>query len=263
MTSRRRRSKRKAKGPVVLVIDVGGSNIKLRKSDSPQTVKFESGPKMTPSEMVVQAMLLTAKWEYDVVSIGFAGTVVHGKPASDPENLGPGWTKFDFRRAFGKPVKLINDAAMQALGCYKGGRMLFLGLGTGLGSTLILDEVVVPLELGQLRYSADETLEDVLGKSRLKKIGRVKWEAAVHAAVDNLHKAFVAEGADRGRGKGTHPGHRVAMKFEVRNPKPETIFENSKGEMFRNKRNQLFWSFRDLILRNCFGFRIWDFDIRV
>ena len=175
------------------MIDVGGSKIKLRKSDSPHTIKFKSGRKMTPDQMVTRALLLTAKWDYDVVSIGFAGPVVHGKPACDPDNLGPGWIDFDFRKAFRKPVKLINDAAMQALGCYKDGRMLFLGLGTGLGSTLILDEVVVPLELGQLRYSKSETLEDVLGKSSLKKIGREKWEGAVHAAVDNLRKAFVAD----------------------------------------------------------------------
>jgi polyphosphate glucokinase len=182
-----------AKKPVVLVIDVGGSKIKLRKSDSPRTLKFESGPKMTPSQMVVQALLLTARWKYDVVSIGFAGPVVHGKPAGDPENLGPGCTDFDFRAAFRKPVKLVNDAAMQALGCYRGGRMLFLGLGTGLGSTLILDEVIVPLELGRLRFSKSSTLEDVLGKPSLKEIGRPKWEAAVHAAVANLHDAFVAD----------------------------------------------------------------------
>ncbi|HYJ06119.1 MAG TPA: hypothetical protein VEX43_13360 [Chthoniobacterales bacterium] len=194
VTSSQKTTRKKRVGkPIVLVIDVGGSKIKLRKSDSPHTLKFESGPKMTPSEMVVQAMLLTAQWEYDVVSIGFAGPVVHGKPALDPDNLGSGWTAFDFQKAFRKPVKLINDAAMQALGCYTGGRMLFLGLGTGLGSTLILDEVVVPLELGQLRYSESQTLEDVLGKSSLKKIGREKWEAAVHAAVDNLHNAFVAD----------------------------------------------------------------------
>lgn len=129
---------------------------------------------MTPDQMVTRALLLTVKWDYDVISIGFAGPVVHGKPACDPDNLGPGWIDFDFRKAFRKPVKLINDAAMQALGCYKDGRMLFLGLGTGLGSTLILDEVVVPLELGQLRYSKGETLEDVLGKKNLKKIGREK-----------------------------------------------------------------------------------------
>lgn len=175
------------------MIDVGGSNIKLRKSDSPHLVKFKSGPKMTPSQMVVQTLLLTANWDFDVISIGFAGPVVHGKPALDPENLGPGWIEFDFRKAFRKPVKLINDAAMQALGCYRGGRMLFLGLGTGLGSTLILDEVVVPLELGQLRYSRTQTLEDVLGKRALKKMGQERWEKAVHEAIDNLHKAFAAD----------------------------------------------------------------------
>ena len=193
MTRKKGKSAPKARKPVVLVIDVGGSKIKLRKSDSPHTVKFESGPKMTPSEMVVQAMLLTAQWEYDVVSIGFAGPVVHGKPALDPDNLGPGWTEFDFEKAFRKPVKLINDAAMQALGCYTGGRMLFLGLGTGLGSTLILDEVVVPLELGQLRYSRSKTLEDVLGKQALKEDGPEKWATAVLGAIDNLHKAFMAD----------------------------------------------------------------------
>jgi hypothetical protein len=190
---RRKKKDGSGEGPIVLVIDVGGSNIKLRKSDSPHTLKFKSGPEMTPGHMVGETLGLTAKWKYNVVSIGFAGPVVHGKPARDPDNLGPGWVDFDFGKAFGKPVKLINDAAMQALGCYRNGRMLFLGLGTGLGSTLILDEVVVPLELGQLRYSEDETLEDVLGKESLKKMGRKKWEAAVHAAVKNLHAAFVAD----------------------------------------------------------------------
>ncbi|HEV2842585.1 MAG TPA: hypothetical protein VGW39_14780 [Chthoniobacterales bacterium] len=187
------RKKASVQDPVVLVIDIGGSNIKLRKSDSPHTLKFESGRKMTPSQMAVQVLGLTAKWDYDVISIGFAGPVIHGKPAGDPQNLGPGWTDFDFRKAFRKPVKLINDAAMQALGCYTGGRMLFLGLGTGVGSTLILDEVVVPLELGQLRYSRNQTLEDVLGKRAFKANGAEKWERAVHEAVDNLHKAFAAD----------------------------------------------------------------------
>ena len=172
---------------------MGGSKIKLRKSDSPHTLKFESGRQMTPSQMVVQVLGLTAKWDYDVISIGFAGPVIHGKPASDPQGLGPGWTDFDFRKAFRKPVKLINDAAMQALGCYTGGRMLFLGLGTGVGSTLILDEVVVPLELGQLRYSRNQTLEDVLGKRALKKNGAAKWQRAVRTTVANLHKAFAAD----------------------------------------------------------------------
>ena len=175
------------------MIDVGGTNIKLRKSDSAQTIKFKSGKKMTPAEMAVKVLLLTAKWKYNVVTIGFSGPVVHGKPAVDPENLGPGWTDFDFAKALRKPVKIINDAAMQALGSYSGGRMLFLGLGTGLGSTLILDEVIVPLELGQLRYSPKRTLEDVLGKRGLKRDGRADWERAVHQTVDNLHKAFLAD----------------------------------------------------------------------
>ncbi len=148
---------------------------------------------MTPSQMVVEALSLTAKWEFDVVSIGFAGPVVHGKPAGDPENLGPGWTDFDFAKAFRKPVKLINDAAMQALGCYEGGRMLFIGLGTGVGSALILDDVIVPLELGELRHSRSQLLRDVLGKKALKEKGRAKWERAVHAAVKNLRAAFVAD----------------------------------------------------------------------
>ena len=177
----------------MLVIDVGGSKIKLRKSDSPQTIKFKSGRTMTASRMAVQAMLLTTKWKYDAISIGFAGPVVHGRPACDPENLGGGWTDFDFKEAFKKPVKLINDAAMQALGCYRGGRMLFVGLGTGVGSTLILDEVVVPLELGELRYSRREKLGDVLGKRNMKKLGDENWEKAVHEVIANLKKAFVAD----------------------------------------------------------------------
>jgi polyphosphate glucokinase len=187
------RKKPSVQKPVVLVIDIGGSKIKLRKSDSPHTLKFESGRKMTPSQMVVQVLGMTANWDYDVISIGFAGPVIHGKPALDPQNLGRGWTDFDFHKAFRKPVKLINDAAMQALGCYTGGRMLFLGLGTGVGSALILDEVVVPLELGQLRYSRNQTLEDVLGKRALKTNGPEKWERAVHGEVANLHKAFAAD----------------------------------------------------------------------
>jgi polyphosphate glucokinase len=181
------------KEPVVLVIDVGGSKIKLRKSDSPLRVKFKSGREMKPGQMVTRALLLTAKWDYDVVSVGFPGPVVHGKPVCDPQNLGKGWVDFDFRKAFRKPVKLINDAAMQALGSYEGGRMLFIGLGTGLGSALIIDDVVVPLELGDMRYSRTRTLEDVLGKRGVKKIGLADWRKAVRAVVANLKAVFVAD----------------------------------------------------------------------
>ena len=175
------------------MIDVGGSKVKLHNSGDQRTAKFPSGKMMTARKMAEQVRELTADWDYDVISIGFPGPVVHGKPAVNSQNLGGGWPRFDFKKAFPKPVKLINDAAMQALGSYEGGRMLFLGLGTGLGSTLIVDDVVVPLELGQLRYAQRKSLENALGKRGLKKIGRTAWERAVHAAVVNLKAAFVAD----------------------------------------------------------------------
>ena len=177
----------------ILVIDVGGSKIKLRNSADNRVAKFPSGKNMTARKMVEQTLKLTSDWEFDAVSIGYPGPVVHGRPAMEPTNISGGWKRFNFKKAFRKPVKLINDAAMQALGSYKGGRMLFVGLGTGLGSTLIVDDVLVPLELGELRYSRRNTLEDVLGKRGLKKIGSARWEATVHAAVANLRKAFVAD----------------------------------------------------------------------
>lgn len=184
----------------VLVIDVGGSKIKLRRPDGKQVVKFPSGKSMTPDKMVMEAQRIAAEWSYDVVSIGFPGPVIHGHPADDPKNLGSGWTRFDYKKAFRRPVKLINDAAMQALGSYENGRMLFLGLGTGLGSALIVDDILVPLELGEIRYSRTKTMEDVLGKSALKKRGRPIWERSVHAAVANLKKAFLADNVILGGG---------------------------------------------------------------
>lgn len=179
--------------PNVLVVDVGGSNVKLRTSADHHTAKFKSGKTMTASDMAERTRNLTAKWKYDVVSIGFPGPVVHGRPKLDPVNLAGGWTRFDFEKIFRKPVKLINDAAMQALGSYQGGRMLFLGLGTGLGSALIVDDVIVPLELGEIRYSGCRTLKDVLGKRGLKKLGRSQWAKAVAAISVNLQAAFTAD----------------------------------------------------------------------
>src|SRR5581483_4084882 len=125
--------------------------------------EFPSGKRMTPRRFVTEVLTATEDWKYDVVSIGFPGPVIRGRPAEEPANLGKGWTRFDFRKAFGKPVKIINDAAMQALGSYAGGRMLLLGLGTALGSALILDDVIVPLELGELNFSGSLTLKEVLG----------------------------------------------------------------------------------------------------
>jgi len=177
----------------ILVIDIGGSNVKLKVTGVAKRRKFPSGSKLTARQMASEVKKQTTDWEFDVIAIGFPGPVLHGQPTVNPKNLGPGWMGFDFEKALGKPVKIINDAAMQALGGYKGGRMLFIGLGTGLGSALVLDDVLVPLELGELSHPQGETIEDVLGKRSLKRIGRVEWEKAVHAAVKNLKKAFVAD----------------------------------------------------------------------
>jgi len=175
----------------ILVIDIGGSTVKFKLcGDREEMCRFPSGKKMTPEQMVDQVLAHTEAWQYERVSIGFPGIVLHGKPAADPGNLGNGWTRFDFEKAFKKPVKLMNDAAMQALGNYRGGRMLFIGLGTGLGSALILDDVIVPLELGQLSYSLDQTLEDVLSKSARKRNGEEEWEQAVHKSSERLIAAF-------------------------------------------------------------------------
>jgi len=177
----------------VVVIDIGGSNVKLYAPDRGEPVKVPSGDEMTAAQFVRQALKVMEPWKFDAVSIGFPGPVIDGRPASEPQNLSGGWTRFDFEKAFAKPVKIINDAAMQALGSYEGGRMLFIGLGTGLGSALILNDIVIPLELGELRYSRTDTLESVLGKSGLKDRGPLRWEKAVHGVVANLRRAFVVD----------------------------------------------------------------------
>jgi polyphosphate glucokinase len=174
----------------ILVLDIGGTNVKGRISGSRVKFKFSSGQKLTPLRLVREVLALTAKEKYRAVSIGFPGPVVHGKPAANPPNLGQGWVAFDFEKHFGRPIRIINDAAMQALGSYRGGRMLFVGLGTGVGSALILDDVIVPLELGELAYSKTKTLADVLSKARLKKVGQRRWEETVHKVVCHLAAAF-------------------------------------------------------------------------
>ena len=183
---------RSPKRPRVLVIDIGGSNVKLLTSAKMRR-KFRSGPAMTPAKFMREFRMHGEGLEYDCVSVGFPAPIVHGRPSLEPNNLGKGWKRFDFQKALGKPAKLINDAAMQALGSYDGGRMLFLGLGTGLGSALVLDGVVVPLELGELDYARRQTLEDVLGKAGFKKLGPQRWERVLHKAAAMLQKAFVAD----------------------------------------------------------------------
>ena len=155
---------------------------------------------MTAKKMVRLARRATSDWQYDAVSIGYPGPVVHGKPVSDPHNLGTGWVGFNFRRAFGRPVKVINDAAMQAVGSYAGGRMLFLGLGTGLGSALIAKGILEPMELGHLPYKKGRTYEDYVGASGLKRLGRKKWRRHVADVIAMLQFALQAESVVVGGG---------------------------------------------------------------
>jgi polyphosphate glucokinase len=174
-------------------VDIGGTHIKVLASGARVPRKADSGPKLTPQQMVSIVQKLAGDWQYDVVSIGYPGVVWHGHPIAEPANLGYGWVKFDYAHAFGRPVRILNDAAMQAIGSYEGGRMLFLGLGTGLGSALILDHLVEATELAHLPYKKGHTYEDYLGKHGLARRGRRKWERAVHDVTERLIEAFEVE----------------------------------------------------------------------
>ena len=176
----------------VLVIDIGGSHIKAALAGADARARVESSDDMGPEEMLARLQPLLAGWEFDVVSIGYPGQVGQEGPGKDPGNLGAGWVDFDFQAAFGKPVRLVNDAVMQALGAYHGGRMLFLGLGTGLGSVLISERVAVPLELGELRYR-DGSLGDTVGRAGLERLGHARWYEAVVEVVPSLKRAFLAD----------------------------------------------------------------------
>ena len=173
----------------VLAVDIGGSNVKILATGQKDPRKIPSGPTLTPKAMVAGIKKLATGWKYDAVSIGYPGMVIHGRPVAEPFNLGKGWVGFDYRAAFGKPVKLMNDAAMQALGSYKGGKMLFLGLGTGLGSTVIADGVVEPMELAHLPYRKG-TYEDYVGRRGLEKRGKKKWRRDVEDIVARLTAAL-------------------------------------------------------------------------
>ena len=177
----------------VLVVDIGGSHVKTRVSGQSETREFESGPALTPARMVARVRRLTRDLKYDVVSIGYPGVVVHGKIATEPYNLGGGWVGFDFRKAFARPTLLMNDAAMQAVGSYEGGRMLFLGLGTGLGSALIVDGTVAPMELAHLPYKRGRSYEDYVGDSGRHRLGAKKWRRVVADVVDQLSHALEAD----------------------------------------------------------------------
>jgi hypothetical protein len=176
----------------ILVIDVGGSNVKMLATGQTKQRKFSSGKRLTPQRMVQKVQELTTDWDYEVVSLGIPALVGHDGVRAEPANLGSGWVGFDFASAFGRPVKVVNDAAMQALGSYQGGRMLFLGLGTSLGSAFISDQVLVPLELGRLPWGKD-TLGAVLGDQGRQQRGKRAWQRAVEETVRALKNAFVAD----------------------------------------------------------------------
>ena len=173
----------------ILVIDIGGTNVKVLATGQNERRRFPSGPKMTPQLMVAGIKKLVADWKYDVVSIGYPGRVRHNRPVADPRNLGRGWTRFNFKAAFKRPVKIINDAAMQALGNYRNGTMLFLGLGTGVGSALIVEGAIVPMEVGHLPYEKS-TYEDYLGARGLERLGKKKWRRHIDKCVARLISAF-------------------------------------------------------------------------
>jgi predicted NBD/HSP70 family sugar kinase len=177
----------------VLVVDVGGTHVKILATGQKTERKVVSGKKMTAEKMCQWIKKAASDWQYDVVAIGYPGPVIHGHPLREPFNLGKGWVAFDYAKALGHPVKIINDAAMQAIGSYEGGRMLFLGLGTGLGSAMIVDDVVEPMELAHLPYRHGKTYEDYLGLRGLKRLGRKKWCHYVKKVVEELQGALNAD----------------------------------------------------------------------
>ncbi len=178
----------------ILGVDIGGTNLKFRMQQQDDIIKIPSGPTMTPEVMVAAIKKHTAGWKYDRVSVGFPGPVIHNRPLLEPHNLGKGWVRFDFKKAFGsKPLKLLNDAAMQALGSYKGGRMLYLGLGTGLGSAMVVDGSVQAMELAHLPWKKGKSYEDYLGKAGLKRYGRKEWEKNVVRVIALMSNAMEAD----------------------------------------------------------------------
>lgn len=187
----------------VLVVDVGGTHVKVLASGEAESRQFDSGPALLPKDMVLGTQKIADGWSYEVVSIGYPGPVLRNRPVAEPHNLGRGWVGFDFETAFGHPVKLINDAAMQALGGYKGGKMLFLGLGTGLGSTMIVDGIIEPMELSHLPYKK-YTYEHYVGQRGLERGGKHKWQRYVADVVARLVEALEPDDVVLGGGNVKH-----------------------------------------------------------
>jgi len=177
----------------ILAVDIGGTNVKLLATGRRDKVSFPSGPNLTPKRMIDGIRAAIPGWKFDVVSLGYPGPVLDNHPVADPHNLGPGWVNFDYAAEFGCEVKIINDAAMQALGSYEGGRMLFLGLGTGLGSAMVVEHLVLPMELAHLPYRKGRTYEEHLGIAGLKRAGKKKWRHYVDDVVCRLKAALLAD----------------------------------------------------------------------
>ena len=183
----------RAKSPKVLVIDVGGTNVKLLATGQKEPRKYPSGPTMTPRKMVRLVKKAVGDWKFECISLGYPGPIINGHPLREPHNLGRGWVGFNFQKAFGCPVKILNDAAMQAVGSYKGRRMLFLGLGTGLGSAMIVEGILQPMELAHLTYKNGKTYEDYLGLRGLEGMGKKKWRRYVAKITKSLKIALDAD----------------------------------------------------------------------
>ena len=184
------KTKKQTSHRTVLAIDVGGSHVKVMTNKERTKREFASGPHLSAKAMVKGVKKLTSDWSYDVITVGYPGPVVRNRPLADPFNLGRGWKLFDFQKAFGRPTRVVNDATMQALGSYQGGRMLFLGLGTGLGSTIINDGALEPMELGHVPYRKGRTFEDYAGIRGLERMGLKKWRRRVTEIVKDLTAAF-------------------------------------------------------------------------
>jgi polyphosphate glucokinase len=189
----RKRTKRGISTKNILTIDVGGSRVKFMTSGIRKKREFPSGSQLSAEAMVKKVKDLTKDWPYDVISLGYPGPVLRNRPIAEPYNLGHGWAGFDFASAFARPTRVVNDALMQALGNYKGGRMLFLGLGTGLGSAMIVDGVLQPMELGHLPYRKGKTFEDYVGAAGLKRLGKKKWQRKVADVLERLAAALQPE----------------------------------------------------------------------
>jgi predicted NBD/HSP70 family sugar kinase len=196
-----RRSDNKRK---ILVVDIGGSHVKCIATGHEHPVKFKSGPQLTPDRMVAKVQEITKGWLFHGISIGYPGVVLRGKIVQEPHNLGAGWVDFDFQAAFARPVKLINDAAMQAFGGYQGGTMLFLGFGTGVGSALIVNDVIVPLELGHLPYVGNRTYEEHVGDKGRKRLGNKSWRSEVAKVVESFRRALLPDYIVLGGGNVKH-----------------------------------------------------------